>query len=384
LLELYKTQNNKISFEFIDPDKRPQLAQQYQVTTYGQFNNPMSGQTLRFGTLVLEMAGKTERIEKQEAVTEEDVTNAIIKIVKGEKKTVYFVEGHGERVSNSNDRTGYQVAANTLEKAGYGVKPLNLVREGKVPDDATVVVMAGPTTEPFPQETDMLDAYLNRGGALLLLLDPAPGAALPDLMKKWSVDIGNNLVIDASGLGRLFGAGPEIPLVSNYGSHKITEKFNGVMTFFPRARSAAPAKTPAEGVTATPLLETTEQSWGETDVSSPKVSFDAGKDLKGPVPIGTVATKDSGGKKARLIVVGDSDFAMNAYFSAQGNGNLFTNIVRWLAQDESFIAIAVKNPADRPLTMNESQGRKLSMIVVILFPAAILVSGVFVWVKRRK
>lgn len=119
-------------------------------------------------------------------------------------------------------------------------------------------------------------------------------------------------------------------------------------------------------------------------MKSAEVGFDENLDLKGPVPIAAVVTKDSEGMMGRLIVFGDSDFAMNAYFGAQGNGNLFMNVVRWLAQDESFIAIAAKNPADRPLAMNESEGRLVSIVLVFLFPGAILATGLFVWAKRRK
>ena len=98
LLNLYKDKNNKISFEFVDPDKQPQVAQQYTVSAYGEYQNPMTGDSFRYGTLILEMAGKTERIEKQtEPLREEDLTNALMKLVKGEKKTIYFTEGHGEK-----------------------------------------------------------------------------------------------------------------------------------------------------------------------------------------------------------------------------------------------------------------------------------------------
>src|SRR5689334_19573971 len=65
LLDLYKARNNKVSYEFIDPDKQPQIAQQYAVTAYGDFQNPLSGESYRYGTVILEMGGKTERIEKQ-------------------------------------------------------------------------------------------------------------------------------------------------------------------------------------------------------------------------------------------------------------------------------------------------------------------------------
>lgn len=385
LLDLFKGKNARISYEFIDPDKQPQLAQQYSVTAYGDFQNPMSGESYRYGTLILEMGGKTERIEKQsEPLREEDITNALMKIVKGEKKTIYFVEGHGEKNIDDAERTGYSAAKQALEKESYVVKKVNLVTEGKVPADASVLVVAGPVSEPFPNELDLIDAYLKGGGSALIMVDPPPNAALSDLLKKWSINPGNNFVLDASGVGRLFGAGPQIPLVSNYSNHKITERFK-VMTFFPLARSVQPVTPPADGVNVETLLSSSERSWGETNMKSAEASFDEKVDLKGPVSLAVVATKDQGeNKKSRMVVYGDSDFAANGFFGLQGNGNLFTNTVSWLAQDESFISIRPKNPEDRRLTMTEAQGRMVYYVSVVFLPLSILVAGVSVWMKRRR
>ena len=386
MLDLYKGRNSKISYEFIDPDKQPQIAQQYSVTQYGDFQNPMSGESFRYGTLILEMAGKTERIEKQsEPIREEDVTNALMKIVKGEKKTIYFVQGHGEKSIDDGEKTGYSTAKAALEKENYVLKSLNLVQENKVPEDASALVMIGPTSEPFPNELELIDGYLNKGGSVAILLDPPPqGASLSEFMKKWSIDVGNNFVVDASGVGRLFGAGPSVPLVTNYSNQKITERFK-VMTFFPFVRSVTPAKTPVSGITAEQLLASNERSWGETDLKSNQAGFDEKNDLQGPVSLAVVATKDAGeNKKGRLVVYGDSDFASNNAFGLQGNGNLFLNTVSWLAQDESFISIRPKNPEDRRLTMTERDGRLMSFVMLLFMPVGVLIAGVSVWMKRRK
>jgi len=387
VLELFKTKNNKISYEFIDPDKKPQVAQQYQVTQYGEFQNPMSGESFRYGTLILEMGGKTERIEKQsEALHEEDITNALTKLVKGEKKTIYFTVGHGEKTPDDTDRNGYSNAKAGLEKENYVIKTVNLAeQQGKVPEDASVVVMAGPKNEPFANEMDALDAYVNQGGSVYIMLDPSPSPALTDFMKKWSIDVGNNIVLDASGLGRLFGAGPEIPLVTKYSDSKITSGMKGVMTFFPLARSVTPAMNPPAGLMVQSLFSSSERSWGETNMKSGEAKFDEGTDLKGPVSLAVVGTKDLGNnKKGRLVVFGDSDFAANSGFGLQGNGNLFLNTVSWLAQDENFISIRAKSPEDRRLTMTEAQGRMVSYVILLLLPAGVLFTGISVWMKRRK
>src|SRR5262245_46990145 len=385
LFDLFKAKNNKISYGFIDPDKQPQVAQQYNVTQYGEFQNPMTGESFRYGTAILEMAGKTERIEKQsEALREEDITNAMMKIVKGEKKTIYFVQGHGEKSIDDTEKNGYTKAKAGLEKDNYTMKTLNLVQENKVPDDASVLVMDGPTSEPFPNELELVDGFLNKGGSVAIFLDPPPAASLSEFMKKWSIDVGNNIVVDASGVGRLFGAGPSIPLVTKYSRHKITERFN-VMTFFPLVRSVTAPKEHGRGTQVSMRFESNERSWGETDTKSNQVSFDEKKDLKGPVSLAVVATKDlPENKKVRLVVFGDSDFASNSAFGLQGNGNLFLNTVSWLAQDESFISIRTKNPEDRRLTLTEAQGRLVSYVTLLFLPVGVLAAGVSVWMKRRK
>ncbi len=386
LLQLYTHQNGKISVEFIDPDEKRLTAQQYQVTVYGQ-----AGDSLRFGTLILEMGAKTQRIEKQASeLKEEDVTNALIKLVKGTQKTIYFTQGHGEKdIASSDQRNGYQLVKTGLEKENYVVKGLNLIQEAAVPMDASVVVVAGPTTEPVAGELDKLETYLNGGGSVLIEVDPSPSASLKDFLKKWSVDPGENVVLDFSGFGQLIGAGPQIPVVPKYEGHRITQGFN-VMTFFPLVRSISPLTPPVPGITVDPLLKTTDQSWGEADFNlnakggKQEVKFDAGKDIKGPVTIAVVATKTNGDKKSRMVVVGDSDFAANGTYSVLGNGNLFTNIVSYLAQDESFISIKAKDPGNRPVTMTDSQEKAVAWLVELLLPASVLILGISVWVKRRK
>jgi ABC-type uncharacterized transport system involved in gliding motility auxiliary subunit len=162
-------------------------------------------------------------------VQEEDVTNTLTKIVKGEKKTIYFTDGHGEKKIDDTERTGYSIARADLDKENYTVKAVNLVTENKVPDDATVLVIAGPTAEFFPNEIEMIEKYLDAGGSVLVMLDPQQ-ASMKDLMTKWGIDVGNNIVVDASGVGRLLGMGPAAPLVASYGNHPITEHMK-VMTF---------------------------------------------------------------------------------------------------------------------------------------------------------
>ncbi len=395
LLTSYRAKSGHVRFEFIDPDKQPDLAKQYDVTVYGTMSNPFTGSQLKFGTVVLTYGDRKEKIEKRsEEVREEDLTNAVIKVMRTEAKKVYFVQGHGEKDPGDTERTGYSDAKKALEDQGFKVDTVNLASAGKVPLDAKVLVEAGPTTEPFTQEMQFINDFLNNGGGLLIMVDPNPSPSLESFLKPWGVTADNDVILDVSGAGRLMGAGPTIPLVLRYETHKITDRFRS-MTFFPLARSVEPSKESVSGVTVETLFKSSQDSWGETDLKdlrgSSKASFDEKVDLKGPLPMAVAVTKevkpasDKGpAVKARMVVVGNSNFAINAYFPAQGNGNLFLNMISWLAQDEDLISIRPKTPEDKRVILSQGQQSEIRLFTVILIPACVLIAGIVVWTRRRR
>ncbi len=391
LLVNYRAHSRHVKYEFIDPDKQPDIAKREDVSVYGTFQNPFTGTTLKFGTVVLHYGDKREKIEKRsEEVREEDLTNAIIKVQRAGVKKVYFVEGDGEKDINDNERGGYAAAKKALEDQAFKVETVNLAREGKVPVDAKVVVMAGPTTEPFAQEMQFLNDFLNAGGGLLLMVDPSPSPGLEEFAQGWGVTVGRNIVLDVSGAGRLMGAGPSIPLVLQYETHRITDRFRA-MTFFPYARSVEPSKESVSGVTVEPLFKSNPNSWGETDVKRSEATFDEKVDAKGPLALAVAVTKEikpasdnHPAVKARLVIVGDSDFAVNAYFGAQGNGNLFLNMVSWLGQEEDLISIRPKAPEDRRVILTQSQQSMLRLLTVFVLPGIVLFCGILVWTLRRR
>ena len=187
LLVEYRTRSRRIKYEFIDPEKHPDVAKAYEVTVYGTFSNPFTGTQLKSGTVILIAGDRREKVEKRsEEVREEDLTNALIKLQRKETKKIYFVQGHGEKDPGSTERGGYSEAKKGLEDQGFKVETVNLASEAKVPDDAKVVVVAGPTAEPFPQELQYLTDFLNRGGGVLVMIDPqAP--SLESFLKSWGV-----------------------------------------------------------------------------------------------------------------------------------------------------------------------------------------------------
>jgi ABC-type uncharacterized transport system involved in gliding motility auxiliary subunit len=188
-------------------------------------------------------------------------------------------------------------------------------------------------------------------------------------------------VIEVNPIGRLFGIGPEVPIVQEYTSHPITRDLTGISTLFPLTRSVTPAKTPPSGVSVQPLARTSPDSWGETD----RASLQAGQvkpdpaDPRGPLAVAVVATKD----KARLVVYGTSNLAANQFLNLQGNRDFFLNTVSWLAEEEDLISIRPKETRQAPVFLTALQAQAVFLIPVVVLPGLILLGGVVTLVRRR-
>ncbi len=366
LLDEYSYRSPRLSYEVIDPIEQAEVAHQYGINQYG--------------VLVVEAGPRRETVTK---ISESNLTNAIIKVSNDEQKAVYFLTGHGEHSIADKGTEGYSDAAGAIKKENYLVRTFNLVRSRKVPDSASVVVVASPKSPLAPGETDSLKQYVERGGKLFLLLDPDSPDDVRALAAAFKAEVGRDVVIDASGFGQLFGAGPGMPLVQTYDKkHPVTRDFN-VMTFFPLASSVTPAAV-KDGWTVTELLRTSPQSWADVDFAGGKVAFDAGKDREGPVTLAVISSKKTGDKTAVAAIFGDSDFARNGYFNQQGNGDLFLNTINYLADEGELISIRPKKLEDSRLTMTPGDVTTLFYLVVIAIPLIMIGLGVGFYFKRNR
>jgi ABC-type uncharacterized transport system involved in gliding motility auxiliary subunit len=361
--------NGKFTWKVVDPDREPALARRYNVESYG--------------TIVLETKARSEKVTDAE---EEKLTNGLLKVTREGKRVLYVTQGHGESELTSSERAGFSEAKAAMERANYEVKPLALARAGKVPDDAAVILIPGPRTDLFPPEADALDAYLGRGGKLLVMVNPpfpqkVQDDAVKRLLAKYGVELGDNLVVELSPIGRLFGIGPEIPIVQQYEPHTITRDLAGLTTLFPLTRTVTPAKTVPPGTSVQPLARTSAESWGETDgasIQGGQVKPD-GPDLRGPLPIVVAVTRD----KARLIVYGTSNVATNQFLNLQGNRDFFLNTVSWLAEEEDQISIRPKDAKATPVFLTAQQAQAVFWLPVVVLPGIVLVGGIVALMRRR-
>jgi ABC-type uncharacterized transport system involved in gliding motility auxiliary subunit len=361
----YQNLSPHIHFQVIDPYQHPELAKQYGVA--------------RLGQVIVVSGPHTERLEE---TTEQDITSAILKVTSNEVKTVCFVEGHGEKSITDSSGDGYSSVAGELQKENYQTKSVNLVTSNGVPPDCSVLVDAGPKQGLFPQEAQMIEKYLDGGGKAMILLDPGVNADVDDILKSWNIDAGDNYVIDASGVGRLFGASPAYPLVLDYGTSPITRNFEHSMTFFPLARTVSIADHSKVDPVSIELLKTSEASFTVPKLTS-TVKFDPATDQRGPLSLGVSAEKQSGKTDARLVVIGNSGFATNQWVGQQRNGDLFFNAVNWLTEESNLISIRPKSPTSRSVTLTAAQMKMLSWFNVVILPLLVILGGIYIWVKRR-
>ncbi len=366
LLDEYAFRSKFVNYEFIDPNERPQLARRYNVTQYN--------------TIIVESGVKQETINE---FSESNLTNALVKVTRELDKVIYFLQGHGEKSIEGETPQDYKRATDGIKSENYLVKSLNLAEEKQIPEDCSVLISAGPKSDFFQFELDTIDSFVANGGKFVALIDPQVNSNLIEYVGKYKIKMVDNIVVDASGVGQLFGMGPEIPLVSAYEDHEIFKDFN-IMTFYPRARSVE-TSTEGEGDFTTKILfRTTPSSWAESDYLNKRVEFNADKDIKGPISLAVVSTKTvRENKKAQVMVVGDSDFATNAYIRNSGNYDLFLNMINWMAEEEDLITIRPKEIDDRRVNLTQKDSKMILYLCVIALPLMVVIGGVVVYFKRR-
>ena len=340
------------------------------------------------GTVVLYMGDTKQLIS---SITETDLTGAMVRLMNPATHVIYFLTGHGVFPISGNNDQSFTLLSSALESANFKVSTLNLLTTGKIPDDASVVVVDGPKKPLSDAEVGLLDEYLKKGGAVVVMEDPtistqfgdSPDPLATDLAKKYGVVLGNNVVVDTYGYSAF--QNPYFALADKYGSHTITQQLT-LSTGFQNARSVSADSSVGTDYAKTELILTVSQSWGETDMASVQnnsVKFDQATDLAGPVPLAVAAEGTS--TNARLVVFGNSNFATNAYYEFYGNSDMIVNSIDWAARVENIISLTPKTTVNRTLAQPQQYTMNLIELGSLVFiPGIILVAGVGTYIARKR
>lgn len=372
---LYKMHTEMLEIVFVNPDAPPQqLVEKFDL-------NSQSPRIV--------ISSENGQFAKLRVPTEEGVTNALIKVAEKPPRKAYFLTGHQEpSIDDHTAEEGYSAAASSLRNEGFQVETLSMVDKENVPKDATLLVLGGARSALFPNEVEAIKAWLNTGGAMIVLLEPGLEYGLDNLFRPLGVRVTDDLVLEPNPASRASGFGPESPVIKEFEPHPITNKLRGAAAFFFRARSVQP-KVDLARLDVVTLIRTGPTSWGE--VKYREGEFERGEgDVPGPVPIAIAVTKNVAANpnkkrgEARIVVFGDMHFINNRFLATAANGDLFLNSANWAAGDEDRITIRPKAKSGDRLTVTQEELMGIMFFSVNLMPLLILGLGFSVWAIRRR
>ena len=396
LFKEFQHYSDKVNYSFVDPVKDPVEIQRFTV-----------GDTVTLNSGYVECGTKREKVN---GVDEGDYTNALIKVTREKDKVVYFLTQHGEKEwDDSAARNGLGFLKDGLEEEAYTTRDLVLAELTEVPDDAALLIVAGPQTPLFENEIGAIEKYLEYGGSLFLMQDPRTETGLePALRDSYGVTIREDMILDNDPISAIFGQSQlvlRIRAASYDRYHECTKGVQRIATVYEQARSLAKASTMPTGVRATELVKTSDDSFGETDVDrlfGEKIAQnDADSDAQGPLNLVLAVewdaeqrVSDATGEletelnleteeepEGRMVVVGDSEFASNYLY--QSNRNFIMNCVNWLCQESDLISIRPKEDTGQPIFMTALQSRVIFWVPVVILPLLVLIVGTMIYLSRR-
>jgi ABC-type uncharacterized transport system involved in gliding motility auxiliary subunit len=374
ILDRYKNLSSDIDVQYMDADKNRTQA--------------IASGVKQFGTIFVKVGNKQEEAK---SLTEEEITGAMVRALKGGDRTVCFLIGAGEHSPDDSERDGYSAIKDALEKNNYKTQTVQMIPKPEIPAACTIILIGGPQHEYLQPEVDAIKNYVENGGRALIFVDPPLKFARMEIsdnepfmkvLEGWGVTPDKDLVLDTSGVGQLFGLGPEFPLVTSYESHAIVREMKETPTGFPIARSLEVKN--GDKTSVEKLFATTENSFATMNLTSGDIK--QGKDdKKGPLTLGAAGTYTTGKENGngRFVVVGSSRWVTNGFLRFNGNRDLFLNMINWLSSDEDLISIRPKEPNDSRLSMTARQMNLVFYESILIIPLLIVAAGVGVWWRRR-
>ena len=400
VLEAYAHRTDKLKIEYVDPEqdiaRARQLVKQFDIDVKdpsslnlvifasGARNKRLSDPDLAEFDYTGAMGGEPH---VKSFKGEDAFTSAIISVTRGTKPLAWFTSGHGEKPLEDKDRLGLSDLGQALAQQDIRAETVTLLERTEIPAEVKLVVVAGPAKRFTEPELQLLQAYLEQGGKLLLLLDPMDDSGLPEWLAHWGITVGNDIVVDPSRRLPLVSAANLF--VTEYTLHPIVQKMKTLATLFPLARSVRPAQPAPEGVTATPLAVTSADGWGETQTTVQQFEYNEAQDLKGPVSIAVAAERKIPAKgetpeaSARIVVAGDSEFVVNAQLGNLANRDFLLGAVYWLIEEEHLIGIGPKPLNSIKLNLTSRQMTGLFWFSFLAMPLLCGLLGAAMWWWRR-
>jgi ABC-type uncharacterized transport system involved in gliding motility auxiliary subunit len=382
----------RITIEFLDVDRRPAEARQLNAASDTILF--LSGDRRR----EVQPAELYQFKDRQRVafLGEKVFTSAILDVTGRDQKRVYFLTGHGEfDLGGVGPARGLSVLRDALRERNLLVDTLNLARERRIPDDAAVVVAAGPDNRFDSLEQELLRQYLsNRAGRVLLLLKPGIAeTGLEDLLFEWGLVADNVWIHEPDPAGK---TDANNLILREFAPHPITQLFvdNALQVKLGAARSVRPnpSRPNTPGLNVARLMRTTDKAWGERDYQSPGAPRNnRGYDLTGPLAVLSVAERTTARDNlpfsvpiGRLAVFGSADFVTNGRIGELANLDLFFSTLNWLSDRDTHLNVPMRRIDRYQLALSEQQLRNLRLSLLFIAPSVAALLGGIVYLTRRK
>jgi len=428
LIQRYQKYKADIQLNFVNPYTVPNEVREKNIEVDGE--------------LFINYQGKTERVTTPR-LSEQEISSVLQRLVRSDKPIVAFLTGHGERSITGVQAPDLSDWAQELKQRGFDIQAMNWGQGSPPLEKIKVLVIASPRSKFLPEETTLIEQYLNQGGNLLWLLDSGKLLGLEPLAAQFGLTIQPGILVDPT--SRLFGVNdPSIISITTtgYGHHPVTEDLAEQLTLFPQAVGLV-VQPPSEKWEKTALLTTHPQVWSETGKIEGTVKYDPKTDINGPLEIAFALTRDQPKKdkkdqakhsqpvthdtktdtkspeelgtevtsgqppieikpakgtkplptttdtktsqaKQRVIIVGDGDFLSNALLGYAGQLDFGLKLINWLAQEDNLIQIPAKTALDLKLDLSPNMAILLGLFFLFILPGTLIGTGISIWLRRRR
>jgi ABC-type uncharacterized transport system involved in gliding motility auxiliary subunit len=328
--------------------------------------------------LVIEYHRRSEHMPVGE-FSEQAFANVLMRLARGSASLVLWLEGHGERKLDGIANHDLGEFGRQLQQKGLKINSINLALAQEVPSNAALLFVTTPQTDLQPAEVEKIRRYVTAGGNLLWLIDPEPLHGLQPIAEMLGLVLTPGTVVDPSLRPR---TGPPVfAVATSYAQHPITASFR-YNTMFPYARQIGLSES--EEWRISPLIEVAQRGWVEIDKLDDKPTFNAARDLPGPVNIAAAFERTAGDRQQRIVVVGNGSFLSNTYLGNAGNLQLGIAMVNWLAAEDDLVAIDPRPAPDSRLDIDQMMLYLIAFTFLLVLPLGFVLTGVVIWWRRRK
>jgi ABC-2 type transport system permease protein len=388
LLDEYQKISDKISVEYVDAEREPMKLADYDLNVSAVTN----------GTIIVKSGSRGKIIDNASLFEdtgdgsvfngEREITGAIRYTTSEDMPLVYFVLGHGETDPSSS----MLKAVSSLQQEACEVQTLRLTEVSAVPDDADLLVFVSPKTDIPDNELAMLETYSKKGGKVFLMIDSVMNSndiVLSNLAKftnTYGIGITNNYVVEENSTNYL--SNHPLYLIPRLGSHEITKQIasENKMVILPVVRGLGTIEDyDKTEITNTILLISSDQSWVRADMTVTDTTRTQ-KDYAGPAPLAYASVKSNvkwNEDASRMVVIGNSSFALDGSIEAQANREFFINSALWLIGDRETDIIASKAINAGAIIIRGDEFTGLAVVCIAVLPGLAFAAAFIVWIIRR-